>query len=143
MGNLAEAPLAIDSKFPIVYVHLLAVDNIDEYGLCELMRDLDLLNPSTYLYYSSLNFNFPPKDHAEAFALIDQYSDLFYTGLYNLGSSNMHPTILILKTVNLFGTVPIKSPKLKRLKSPSNSNNSSRLGCSNTPRVPGLPSYSC
>lgn len=54
MVNLTNALLAVNPKFSIAYVNLLAIDDIVRYNSRELMRDLGLLNPYICVFFPLL-----------------------------------------------------------------------------------------
>lgn len=81
-----DAPLAINYKITIADVHLLVVDNIFGYGLCESMRDLVLPISPISEVLPSLDAVIHPANHAEALALLDEYSDLLSSGPHGFDS---------------------------------------------------------
>lgn len=49
------------------------------------MSDIGLLEPAIYVALPPFNVDLPPADHAEALALLEDYTNLFLAGPHKFG----------------------------------------------------------
>lgn len=114
VGNLTDNPLVIDSKKPIAYVHLVAIDDFADVRGCGFLRDLGLPDEEgVYVTLPSIGDGLTGDEKVSATKLLEEYADLFSSGPHDFGLMKGTKHELTLENQSPFKAQPYRKSKVE------------------------------